>query len=332
MTDQATTETRRAALLDRAFADGKGIEEALGLAARAEAFITGAIAPTAILGTQPALPPPAPAPAVERRISLKGHRIGKGARPLTDAGPKPGRETRKPGRTGIREPWSDADIAYLEQAWPAGVFIEEIMARLKGRSHGSIRVKVTFLGLKRSPEFRSIVNRMAAQKRHKRGAKRGPARMRAAGTPISIRPSLPSWTRSWLGSRSAARRFRRGIRPGTICFEETTLRRASSWPKRTPFAIAWASRCSPYPTATRHRPQAWEPPPGCWSRRRREPRCHRAWNTNTLLADLKGARGRPRQTKRPCAPVRPAGPLERGCEPCGQGARCRNTWLLAFSY
>jgi len=171
MTDQVVlqeAETRRAELLDRALADGKGIEEALALAARAEAFITGAIAPMAILGTQPALPPPAPSdePVVEV------------VRPRTDAGPRPGEPMQKLAatgpssaglrRTGKRRPWSAEDIAYLKQAWPAGVPIEEIAARLEGRNGASIRSKAFSLGLKRSPACRSVINRTIALERHGR--------------------------------------------------------------------------------------------------------------------------------------------------------------------
>ena len=152
-------EARRAALLDRAFADGKGIEEALALAARAEAFITGAVSAEAILHTQSALPPPPPRAPV----------VGKGAQPLTDAGPAPGEEARKPARgSGKRWRWSAEDIAYLRQVYTTDVSMAEIMARLVGRPLGSIRTKVRLLGLKRSLEFRNASNRMASRKKYER--------------------------------------------------------------------------------------------------------------------------------------------------------------------
>jgi len=186
MTDQVVlqeAENRRAELLDRALADGKGIEAALALAARAEAFITGALAPMAILHAQPALPPPVPRDPRLAGIEIvdESRQPLPAARPLTDAGPESEgpvmtateilERRQKPAASGKRGWWSAEDTAYLKQAWPSGVFMEEIAARLEGRLEDSIRVKAQILGLKRSPEFRSIVNRMAARKRHDRGAK-----------------------------------------------------------------------------------------------------------------------------------------------------------------
>jgi len=191
MTDQVVlqeAETRRAEFLAQALADGKGIEEALALAARAEAFVTGVITPEEILQTQPALPAPS-APTGEPAVEA--------TRPLDHAGPRPGGRVQKPGATGKRVPWSAEDIAYLKQAWPAGVPMAEIAARLEGCSRASIRTKVSFLRLRRSPEFRSIVNRMAARKRHDRGAKldhavapAGPEKTPRAPTQTDLDPAF----------------------------------------------------------------------------------------------------------------------------------------------
>ena len=161
MSDQLSPEARRAGLVDRALADGKELEEALALAARAEGFIVGDLTPAQVLGAQLALPPPDKRSAVDGQPSAVSHQPS-----AKNTGPKPGAKAREPTRKWSR--WSAEDIAYLKQAWAAGVFIEEITARLEGRLARTIQSKVRKLGLKRSPEFRSAVSQINVRRRYER--------------------------------------------------------------------------------------------------------------------------------------------------------------------